>query len=169
MKSSWIHEIGRVGVAVAGGLLLASALAAPVSDALTAVRYVLTIDGQTVATFTDLVGIKSEGALPLSSGDPIPNQVRSGVVEASVTLRRPMNNDLAMWSWHETVLLGDVAAARKSASLVMYNTNGQPVARYHLEHAWPSKLEIGALKAGASEVLMETVTMTCEHIQRVAP
>ena len=47
--------------------------------------------------------------------------------------------------------------------------DGTPVARYHLEMAWPSKLEVGGLKAGASEVLMETVTLVCEHIQRVAP
>ena len=51
----------------------------------------------------------------------------------------------------------------------MYNFDGAPVARYHLENAWPSKLEIGSLKAGASEVLMETVTLVCEQIQRVAP
>ena len=63
---------------------------------------------------------------------------------------------------------GDIVAARKSCSLVMYNYDGAPVARYHLEHAWPSKLEIGALKAGASEVLMETVTIVCERIQRVS-
>ena len=168
MKKTLVSWIGR-GAAVGGGLLLASALAAPVSDALTAVRYVLTIDGQVISTFTDLVGIKSEGALPLGPGDPIPGQTKNAVVEASVTLKRPQNNGLEMWSWHETVLLGDVAAARKNASLVMYSSNGQPVARYHLANAWPSKLEVGALKAGASEVLMETVTLTCEHIQRVAP
>jgi hypothetical protein len=28
--------------------------------------------------------------------------------------------------------------------LVMYATDGAPVARYHLETAWPSKLKIGA-------------------------
>jgi phage tail-like protein len=50
----------------------------------------------------------------------------------------------------------------------MYQADGKPVARYHLEMAWPSKIEIGALKAGASEVLMETVTIVAEHIQRVA-
>jgi phage tail-like protein len=64
--------------------------------------------------------------------------------------------------------LGDIAAARKSCSLIMYNTGGQPVARYHLENAWPAKIEIGALKAGSNEVLRETVTLTCEHIQRVS-
>ena len=76
---------------------------------------------------------------------------------------------MELWLWHEAVLMGDIIAARKSCSLVMYATDGTPVARYHLEMAWPSKLEIGALKAGASEVLMETVTLVCEMIQRVAP
>jgi phage tail-like protein len=51
----------------------------------------------------------------------------------------------------------------------MYNYDGQPVARYHLENAWPSKMEIGGLRAGSSEVLMETVTITTESIQQVAP
>ena len=66
------------------------------------------------------------------------------------------------------MLLGNIVAARKSCSLIMYNYDGAPVARYHLENAWPSKLEVSALKAGASEVLMETVTIVCEHIQRVS-
>ncbi len=59
--------------------------------------------------------------------------------------------------------------ARKTADLTMYSVDGSPVARFHLENAWPAKIEIGALKAGSSEVLMESVTIVCEQIQRVAP
>jgi phage tail-like protein len=73
-----------------------------------------------------------------------------------------------MAAWHELVVLGDVAAARKSCSLTMFNTKGEGVAKYRLDAAWPAKIEIGALKAGASEVLMETVTIVCEFIQRVS-
>ncbi len=51
----------------------------------------------------------------------------------------------------------------------MFNSGGRPVARYFLANAWPSKIELSALKAGASEALMETVTLTAESIQRVAP
>lgn len=51
----------------------------------------------------------------------------------------------------------------------MYNAEGTPVAKYWLEKAWPSKLDISAMKAGASEVMYETVTLVCEHMQRVAP
>ncbi len=46
---------------------------------------------------------------------------------------------------------------------------GKPVARYLFENAWPAKIELGAVKAGAGEVLMETVTLTAESLQRVAP
>ena len=85
-----------------------------------------------------------------------------------MTLKRGMNKNIELAAWHELVVLGDVAAARKSCSLTMYNTKGEPVAKYHLTDAWPSKIEIGALKAGASEVLMETVTIVCERIQRMS-
>ena len=50
----------------------------------------------------------------------------------------------------------------------MFNTAGEPVARYHLENAWVPKIEIAPLKAGSNEVLMETVTLACDHLQRVA-
>jgi hypothetical protein len=50
----------------------------------------------------------------------------------------------------------------------MYNTAGEPVAKYYLESAWPSEISISGLKAGSSEVLYETVTLMCEDLQRVA-
>jgi phage tail-like protein len=86
----------------------------------------------------------------------------------TIVLKRGKNSSMELWAWHEAVLQGNIVAARKSCSLIMYNYDGAPVARYHLEQAWPSKLEVGGLKAGASEVLMETVTIVCEHIQRVS-
>ena len=51
----------------------------------------------------------------------------------------------------------------------MFNSDGKPVAKYWLENAWPSKLDMAGLKAGASEALIETVTLVAEKIQRVAP
>ena len=66
------------------------------------------------------------------------------------------------------MILGDVAAARKNVTLTMYDATGDPVVRYHLTNAWPAKLEIGALKADAASVLLETVTLVCEFIQRVS-
>ena len=143
------------------------------NDALTAARFSITIDGYEIASFSELAGITTEvepvDFMESSDKEVIIKKLPGKRKPPHVTLKRGKNNSMELWAWHEAVLTGDIVAARKSCSLVMYNFDGSPVARYHLEHAWPAKLEIGALKAGASEVLMETVTIVCENIQRVAP
>jgi len=63
------------------------------------------------------------------------------------------------------VLQGDILAAKKSAALVKYDSAGTPVARYHLENAWPSKIEISGLKAGANEVGIESITLCHEGVE----
>jgi len=143
------------------------------SDALTAARFSITIDGYEIASFAELLGITTEveAVELMESTDKavVLKKLPGKTKPPTLVLKRGKNTSMELWAWHEAVLNGDIVAARKSCSLVMYSTDGKPVARYHLEHAWPSKLEIGGMKAGASEVLMETVTLVCEHIQRVAP
>lgn len=134
-------------------------------DALSAARFSITVDGYEIASFSELAGINS------------------AVEPVTFVLKRGKATGPAMWAWHEAVREGDMAAARKSASLVMYDYDGKPVARYHLQNAWPSKVEIGGLTAQGNvsdldflkaralrggEVAMETVTIVCENIQRVA-
>ena len=141
-------------------------------DALTAARIELSIDGHSLAVFSELAGISSAvdvvDYISSTATETILKKLPGKRTPPTVTLKRGMTKNIEMAAWHELVILGDVAAARKTCSLTMFNTKGDPVARYHLTDAWPAKVEIGALKAGASEVLMETVTMTCEFIQRIS-
>lgn len=143
------------------------------NDALTAARFSLTIDGYEIASFSELGGINTEvevvDFLESSDKEVVFKKLPGKCKPPHLILKRGKNASMELWAWHEAVINGDIVAARKSCSLVMYNYDGKPVARYHCEHAWPAKIEIGALKAGASEVLMETVTIVCERIQRVAP
>jgi len=130
------------------------------NDAITAARFSLTIDGYEIGSFSELQGITTEvDVLETDAPSPL----------LTVTLKRGLTRNIEMAAWHELVILGDVAAARKSCSLTMYNSAGAPVLRYHLTDAWPSKVEIGSFKdkSGAS-VLTESVTLTCEFIQRVS-
>ncbi len=142
-------------------------------DAITASRFAIVIDGYQIASFAELIGITTEvepvELLESTEKEVTLKKLPGKKKPPTLTLKRGKNQSMELWLWHEAVLMGDIQAARKSCSLVMYATDGTAVARYHLEMAWPSKLEIGGLKAGASEVLMETVTLVCEHIQRVAP
>lgn len=162
-------------IAIAG-MVAAMAVSAPgrrpgTGDALTAARFSLTIDGVEIASFSELSGITSEVEVVefLEGGNGTVIRVVPGKpFPPTVTLKRGMTSSMELWAWHEAVRTGD-PSARKTADLVMYDHQGSPVARYHMENAWPSKLEIGALKAGASEVLLETVTIVCENLQRVAP
>ncbi|MDA0159932.1 phage tail protein [Solirubrobacter ginsenosidimutans] len=122
-------------------------------DARAATRFSLTIDGVEIASFSELAGI--------SPGDPAARNPRT------VALKRGKNNAMEILAWPQSVVEGQPAAARKSCTLVMYAADGTPVARYHLESAWPAKIEIGGLKAGASEILYETVTVAFDDIQRL--
>jgi phage tail-like protein len=142
-------------------------------DAITAARFSIVIDGYQIASFSELIGISTEvepvELLESTEKEVMLKKLPGKRKPPTLTLKRGKNQSMELWLWHEAVLMGDIVAARKSCSLVMYSTDGTAVARYHLEMAWPSKLEVGGLKAGASEVLYETVTIVCEHIQRVAP
>jgi len=130
-------------------------------DRVTAARFEISIDGHTIAMFggLQLIAAEAKGLQEFS------NDTRGrGVVQ----LTRPLTPSQEIWAWHELAVNSGYEAGRKDAMLVAYNRDGQAVARYKLTNAWPAKIEIGTLKAGASEVLLETVTLVCESIQRVA-
>jgi phage tail-like protein len=138
---------------------------AGLNDALTAARFSLAIDGVEIGQFSEVVGINS-GVEPVEREPP------------TVTLKRGKNKDLSLFAWHQSVAVFDavdviadvegwLGAARNSCTLTMYATDGTATAKYYLESAWPSKVEISGLRAGTSEVLYETVTLTVDDIQRM--
>jgi phage tail-like protein len=138
---------------------------------LTVAKLALTIDGVELAQFSDLVELSS-GADPseLTSG---PAKKGAGAKKLpgkrtppTVTLKRGASNDLGVSAWHADAL--SRRAARKDAVLVMYDVQGRPVARYHLKGAWPAKVVVNGQKAGASQLLFETVTLACDGIERVS-
>jgi phage tail-like protein len=86
-----------------------------------------------------------------------------------VTLKKPMDNDTTLWGWHLAVQLGS-EAARVDCSLIAYKagtaapTAQDQVFEWLLERAWPSKLELSGLKAGATDTAVLTVTLSCDMI-----
>jgi sugar lactone lactonase YvrE len=57
------------------------------------------------------------------------------------------------------------AGARTDAVLVMYDTDGQPVATYHVENAWPSKISAGSLDAAGNEISIESIEISHDGIR----
>ncbi|MEY9930882.1 phage tail-like protein [Catenulispora sp. GP43] len=139
---------------------------------LSASTFVIQVDGIQVATFSELNGISTEvEAVEYIATGPegILHTKQYGKTRPpSVTLKRGLDTQTYMWSWHQAVLQGD-PGARKTCSLQLFSASsspksGQPIITYLLENAWPSRLEIGGLMAGASEVVFETVTLNCDQI-----
>lgn len=161
--------IGALLTVAAVGAWTATSLgaAAPPED-LTAARFSIVVDGQSIATFAELQGISSGYDIDFIESDGRRLAVPGKRPAPTVTLTRGMTSGLELAAWHE-LALNDWTTARKNASLVMYDATGAPVARYSLENAWPAKLEIGSLRVGSSSVVMETVTLVCDRLQRVAP
>jgi phage tail-like protein len=135
------------------------------NDALTAARFSIVVDGGEIAVFSQLVGIRSEVEPDARTSElaKLPGKRKP----PTVTLRRGQTRDLSIFAWHESV--GVKAEARKDCTLVLFDSAGRLVARYHLESAWPSTVEVGLLEAGLNDVLIETVTFTCETLTRVQP
>ena len=145
---------------------------AQAAGTMTPARFSITIDGVAIASFSELQGLKSgvepdQLTLAIDKKDKLALKAPSKRTPAVVTLRRAKNADLGLFIWHSDALRA--STGRRDAALVMFSADGEAAARYHLENAWPCKVEIGSLKAGASEVLYETVTIVCDRLERVEP
>jgi phage tail-like protein len=173
--SVWLAAVALASAAIGVAGLEPSGAAPPAgSDATTVDRFSITVDGREIASFSDMAGIvtevePSQYRAATTASAQATKQVPGTVKPPTVTLKREANRSLELWAWHEAARQGTMAAARRNCSLVMFNPEGKPVVRYALEGAWPSKLELTGLKAGAVQALIETVTFTADSIQRVAP
>jgi phage tail-like protein len=139
-------------------------------EPITASRLSLMIGKDEIASFSELLGIISEmdPAEYVESSDEgvISRQLLGKPKPPIVVLRRAKSSKMELWTWHESARTGAMAEARKTCQLTMYNAQGKPAAAYVLRNAWPSKLEVSASR-DSREVMYETVTLTCDAIQRV--
>jgi phage tail-like protein len=140
---------------------------------ITAARFSLQADGVEIASFSELSGIKTEikttEFVESGANGLIQMNIPANPVLAQLSFKRAQTTDLALWTWHEAARHGEMGAARKTVSIVMYDNSEKAVATYHLENAWVSKIELAGLRAGSADVLQETVTLVCDHLQRVQP
>ena len=115
-------------------------MAGTTSDALTAARFSITIDGSEIATFSELTGITTSvdvvDFIESSDKEVVMRKLPGKRNPPTVVLKRGKNNSMELWAWHDAVLQGNMAAARRSCSLVMYNVDGKPVRH---RGTWPAR------------------------------
>jgi phage tail-like protein len=140
-------------------------------DPLTNFRYRLEIDGLTIAGFSEVViGETTTDAIDYREGNDPPHVRKlSGLTKyGNVTLKRGMTTSLELYDWHKQVVDGELSKARKNVAIVVADETGADKARFVVTDAWPTKYSASELDARGNEVLIETLELVNEGIERVA-
>ena len=140
-------------------------------DPLTNFRYRLEIDGLTIAGFSEVtIGETVTDVIDYREGNDAPHVRKlSGLTKyGNITLKRGMTTSLELYDWHKKVVDGEVGKARKNVAIVVADETGADKARFVVTEAWPTKYSASELDARGNEVLIETLELVNEGIERVA-
>jgi phage tail-like protein len=128
----------------------------------------LELDGVRATMLTEVSGLGwerevievREGGDPDATTRRLPGRMKPG----EVTLTRGLTTDLSFEQWMRDPV--PVGRPRPAVSVALFDRQGRAVARFHLENAWPSKLEVTGLRSGGTEVAVETLTLVHEGLER---
>ena len=82
-----------------------------------------------------------------------------------VTLKRGITDDLTFWQWWQTVQAGKIKAARSNITITMYSRANDPLIKWDLFDAWPSKIVAPDFDAGSSDFGVEEITIVYASVQ----
>jgi phage tail-like protein len=142
-------------------------------DPLLNCRFRVEIDGMSQAGFSevsfadmiiDLVDYR-EGSDP-GHVRKLPGLTRMG----NVTLKLGVTDSMELFKWYaDTAALGHTNAGnRRNVVVVVMDEAGQDKARFVVREAWPIKYAVGSLNAKGNDVLIETLELVNEGIERVS-
>jgi len=130
-------------------------------------RFLLEIDGITIASFSEVSGLDSTQApIEYREGqDELHSKQLPGLNKFSnISLKRGITDDKQFWEWRQKCIEGNVE--RKNGSVVLLNDAGQEKIRWNFTEAWPTKWTGPSFKASGNEVAIESVDLAHEGIKR---
>jgi phage tail-like protein len=142
------------------------------NDAIGGQYFYVEIKGTSIAQFMECSGLTSEIELITVKengirGKPVIKYLPGAHKPPTITLKRAKSVSMDMYDWHQKMLDGKVADARREASIVLLDPEHHEISRYNLIDAWVSKITISGLKAFSTEVAVEEATIVCESFVRV--
>jgi phage tail-like protein len=140
-------------------------------DLLTTFSFHVEFDGVDVGAYKEASGVESETEIieykeATKEGKMIIRKVPGAMKWADITLKKRIDNSLDLWEWRKEVEDGDIDAARRNGSIVLYDSTMTEVARWDFENGWPSKWKGADLNAGEDQVAVEEITITHEGLSR---
>ena len=95
-----------------------------------------------------------EGGSLVNSSIYMPGQIKNGIVKLSRGITKGDND---YFNWFNTINLNQVE--RRDVIIKLLNEAHEPVRIWKLKNAWPCKVSASDLKAGASEVAIESIEL----------
>jgi phage tail-like protein len=140
-------------------------------DALTTFSFHVELDGVDIGAFKEAAGIESETEIieykeATEKGKMIIRKVPGAMKWSDITLKKRIDASTELWDWRRQVEEGDIDSARRTGSIVLYDSRHEEVARWNFDAAWPSKWKGADLDAGEDQVAVEEITITHERLER---
>ena len=127
------------------------------------------IDGSDTARFSEVeIGASVVEVVDYREGsDPTAVRKLPGLRKyGNVTLKRGVTLDMDLFKWFKATANGE-SGFRRNVTIVIRGEDGSDQARFVVQEAWPTKFLVGALHAKGNEVIIETLELANEGIERV--
>jgi phage tail-like protein len=138
------------------------------------VSYLFALDVQGVIKgyFTECSGIGSETEIAEQKvvndkGIQVVLKVPGRLKWGDITLKRGLTSKMDLWDWRKQIEDGVVKGARKNGSIIMFNQELKPMAKWDFKNAWPSKISGPTPKSDGNDISLEEITIVHEYITRV--
>lgn len=133
-------------------------------DSSPAYAFKVTIDGIEIPKVTEVSGLKNEVdkielKQQLADGKYVARQLIGRAKTGEFTVTRGLTESKTISDWLKVVMKGDVAGARKNASVELLDYEGSTLKKYEFRNCWVRVVEINSLKAGATEQATEKFTV----------
>src|SRR5262245_52700743 len=133
-------------------------MALPELDTSVGHSFGLEIDGVVIKAIQEVSGLKIEQDViemkhNTADGKYINKKLPGRPKAGEITLTRGLTADNSFEKWVKSAHFGKMGEARKGGAIIVYDFEGAPLKRYKLTNAWPKSLELGAMKAGDTNLL----------------
>ena len=120
--------------------------------------------------FTELSGLETEFEVISfkycnNKGNPSTWLLPGRSSRNPITLKRGITDDLTFWQWWQTVKDGKISSARSNISITMYSRANDPLIKWDLIDAWPSKIVAPDFQSGNSDFGVEEITIVYASLE----
>ncbi|MEP6801215.1 MAG: phage tail protein [Acidobacteriota bacterium] len=126
------------------------------------------IDGISIAGFSECSGLGSRvDVIEYREGGSAALRKLPGLRKFNdIVLKRGVTSARELQDWHSNILKGQ--PDRRNGSVILLDDAGQEVVRWNFFNAFPSRWEGPHLKGDGQDVAVETLTLSCEGLERAS-